>query len=328
MSRVTTDTEALKLRWGNEWKSRQARLSLNVFFHFPFTWGLKEHPMYNGRLDLRGLPLPGAKTLKRTNLSNVDLSYSDLHLWWIQGCHFTNVLLVGADLSNLRDHGNRWEHVDFSDANLSASGLGFRHSVYEGCSFHRTRFAKTVFCSPVFKNCTLRDCKSLRGVDFNASAFEHCAFDGPLDDVIFRNGFLYPADEKRFGHPAQNSMRSVDWACAQVGPVGFSGGVQLDTLILPSDQLLVRTLDLPRLLEVLKVELSSGKALAPDELKELKAMVEVLETYAHPGSSGHMPQQHYIIDFAICEESLGSESARNVYNVVHDAEVSLNQGSR
>lgn len=314
MSETSGSRAALRKRWDSEWRAVRDKFAFNLFFRLPLFRGLQDHPRHEGRIDLRGLSFHGPKTCKRTKFDLVDLSYADLTSWRFEDCQFSDVLLVQAKLSGARDDANEWKHVDFSSADLAKSFIGIRHSKYQNCNFRSTDLAKAIFSSPVFTECVFEDCRNLDGNDFNASAFFRCRFSGVLEDVMFRNGFLYPDDRKRYGPPVNNAMDHVDWSRLEIKSVGFAGGVKLDTVHLPGNQPLVRTYNLPALLAQLEHKLGQNTELSKTEQQELLDTMKVLAVYAKTG------QQHYILDFSDCADALGAESARKIYDFIRSVE--------
>jgi len=72
-------------------------------------------------------------------------------------------------------------------------------------------------------------------LDFNASSFEECEFEGPVTDVWFRGGFAsYTNEERKFGTPRKNRMLNVSFANAVLRHLTLSDDCDLSTVIMPT----------------------------------------------------------------------------------------------
>ena len=186
------------------------------------------------RLDLRGIPMPGCTKLYALRLRDYDFSGAKLDSGWIENCVFENALFEAVDLSGLADHGNRFQQCVFDKTNFRIAVLGYKGTEYEACRFARADFARTAFIRPEFNGCQFLDCK-LNGVDFNASSFVNCTFEGSLKSVWFRGGYGFPGDPDTFGPARPNKMRNVSFANAGLRDVHFSNHWDLSSIIQPRE---------------------------------------------------------------------------------------------
>lgn len=197
------------------------------FLHSPFG-GAGE------RQDFRGYSLVNQKILKNVKIVNVDFEYSDFSNLWIENCVFENVNFGNANLSDIKDHNNFFRNCSFDHVDMKFAGIGYKKSTYESCLFANVNFKKTVFCSTVFKKCKFLELK-MKNIDFNASSFEDCMFEGVLESVWFCNGYKFPNDVREYGSYAPNSMKNVSFENARLLDVMFVGGIDLSTVIPPSE---------------------------------------------------------------------------------------------
>ena len=99
-----------------------------------------------------------------------------------------------------------------------------RAPICEGASFY----------SPQFVNCKFDHAK-LNCVDFRASNFIDCFFSGKLKSIWFNKYYRFPGDEEEYGKAPVNEMLNVDFSDAILWNVMFTGGVDLSSVKLPSD---------------------------------------------------------------------------------------------
>lgn len=184
------------------------------------------------RIDLRGFKMPAPVRLINAKLIDVDLSGAQLTPLWLERSCFENVLFDHARIERFSDQGNWFERCSFRGASLAECRLGYQGSQYRHCIFERCSFHKGGAIRAEFYNCRFTDCK-LNNVDFEASSFEDCVFEGKLSDVWFRGGYPYPSYERKFGTPKMNRMLNVSFARAELDFCTFSHGCDLSTVILP-----------------------------------------------------------------------------------------------
>lgn len=185
-----------------------------------------------GRIDLRGFRMPAPVRIDVTKFVDVDFSGAELSPLWLEHCQLENVLFDLAKLDGCSDQGNRFERCRFSGTSMVNVGLGYQGSQYHDCVFEKCNFLNANGIRAEFYRCRFKDCK-LKGVDFGASAFEDCAFEGKLADVWFRGGHPYPEYERKFGTPKKNHMKGVSFGKAELEFVDFSHDCDLSTVALP-----------------------------------------------------------------------------------------------
>ncbi len=184
------------------------------------------------RIDLRGFPMPAPVRIENATLVGVDLSATELSPLWMEHCQLKNVLFDHAKLDGFSDQGNRFESCRFLGTSFVGGRLGYQGSQYHGCTFEKCKFTTAGGIRAEFYGCRFTDCK-LKGVDFEASAFEDCIFEGKLADVWFRGGYPYEGYERKFGTPKTNQMKNVSFAGAELELVAFSNDCDLTTVVLP-----------------------------------------------------------------------------------------------
>lgn len=228
-----TNRNELVGRWKLSQESRSAQK--NILERVQNTWLLSaDHSPYGlvgNRIDFRGLDFSNAK-ISSADFEGIDFSTCSFRNSWIEKSLFNNVTFGGCDLSEISDHGNRFHDCTFAQTNFNGAALGYLGSNYNKCNFERASFSKTVFVRAQFDESVFQNCK-LKGVDFDASSFESCQFIGRVEDVWFRDGYGYKADEQRFGIPRKNRMNKVSFAEAELISPTFCGQCELTTIILP-----------------------------------------------------------------------------------------------
>jgi len=163
-------------------------------------------------IDFRGLPA-NASTLSGCSFVNCDLSGAVFASAWLEDCHFDNTRLDRADLSDISDQGNSFGRCPFCNTRFVKAAIGYKGSKFLGCRLVKANFRGAVFVRAEFDDCAFSEC-GLKGVDFNASCFRNCSFEGPLNDVWFRGGFPLASDVTECGEPQTNCMRNTPLTCA------------------------------------------------------------------------------------------------------------------
>lgn len=291
----------LKSRWDETWHSRASTIRWNIRLRRTLTKGLDDFPRHDELVDLRGLHFSSPVNCTRIRASEVDMSHSYLHAWRFTKCEFVDCSFHGADISSALDRNSCWTNVDFSKACFRDSVIGLGCSRYHGCIFVDTDFRGTAFVSPVFDSCVFSAGKGMSGVDFNASSFRNCVFSGKVDDVVFRNGYILPTDEKQYGRCEPNLMDQVDFTEATLSYIAFSGGVPLDRIEIPPHQNLLLVRNLPEFLAAAKDALCKSTDFSEDEKNDIRDLFGLIECRRN--------QLHYLIDFALIEERRGPECA-------------------
>lgn len=213
----------LKKRWKKNDREKINQLIQRGGF---FTYKLSPFELLNeGYIDLRGLIVEGS-TLKNIGFDNIDFSFSSFKSAWIEKVTFSNCIFSDVDFSNFADHGNKFENCSFLDCKFDNAVIGYKGSNFLKCTFTTCSFQKTQFIRPECKSSNFFNCK-IRNVDFNASSFEDCTFEGLLDDVWFRGGFALVSHTATFGVPKKNMMKNVSFEKADLRDPTFSDDCDL-----------------------------------------------------------------------------------------------------
>ncbi len=203
----------------------------------------------DGRIDLRGLPAPIPRRLRRfeaagwfaeelgelpefrgVRLEGIDLSGAQL-----QSFRFHNSQIVGCrlDRANCRDWrlwGTKVLDSSFANANLRDSAVGTWHkdrrNVWRQVDFSGSDFRVGVSWAAVYEGCDFSAAR-LSGVKFEQCALTSCRFAGVLREVVFDGRGV--ADR-----PASPPMQDVDFADALFDQVEFMG-FDLLGAVLPRD---------------------------------------------------------------------------------------------
>ncbi|MCW1887747.1 pentapeptide repeat-containing protein [Luteolibacter flavescens] len=187
-----------------------------------------------GRLDLRGLTLPGSAQLRRIAFAPADLGASVWKGVWLERCTFHEAGFDHADLRSIAEHGNGFTGCTFARSSFRDAAIGYRGSRFESCTFEAADFRGAVFVRPEFNGCEFHGCK-LDGCDLNGSSFDRCRFTGTLRNVWFRGGFPHPDDLERYGTPRVNGMKEVSFEAACLRDASFSNACDLSSVKLPHD---------------------------------------------------------------------------------------------
>lgn len=182
----------------------------------------------NDLIDFRGYPAHRI-LVKDVVLKDIDLSHADFSNAWLESSRFENCLFEKTDFTDSSDHGDTFDHCVFEKCKFKLAVLGydgsiFRNCIFKECGFQRTNFIRTEFVNTDFVNCRLN------GVDFNASSFENCRFEGLLEDVWFRGTFPSESQIKDFGQPKINKMENVSFENADLFGLTISDGCDLSTV--------------------------------------------------------------------------------------------------
>ena len=171
--------------------------------------------------------------LSRSEIDSCDLSGATLDgLMWSRS-RFTSVDFTRASMKGFVDRANKYSNCIFVGSDLTNATLGFEGSEFDSCNFDGANFGRSSFIRPLFVGCTFAG--QFRNVDFEASSFSRCRFSGRVDGGWFRNGYQHPDLVSEFGRPPVNSMTNVDFQDAVLWGVGFSGSVDLSSVLLPRD---------------------------------------------------------------------------------------------
>lgn len=188
--------------------------------------------LVDGLIDLRGFQVQQRIFIKKVRGSRIDFSGSGLNWVWLEECRFDDVNFGMADFSETSDHANTFCRCSFIGTNFKRAALGYKGSSYAECDFEAVDFRGVVFTRAEFDRCRFVNCK-LKDIDFNASSFEDCTFEGLLQDVWFRGGFPLESDVEDFGKPRKNRMRNVSFEKAQLWGLTLSNDCDLSTIRMP-----------------------------------------------------------------------------------------------
>ena len=217
----------LKLRWG-EYNNDLIKLLSNKV---DMRTVICKFSKVNGLSDYRGIEVK--KIFIRDNFFfNIDFSFSDFSGTHFENCIFNNCIFKKTNFTNVIDGSNIFTDVLFEDCNFTEAGLGYEGSQYGNVGFVRVRFNKTFFIRPEFNNTSFKNC-ILNNIDFNASSFVDCYFEGDLYGCWFRGGFASDKDIKRYGFPKKNKMINVSFEKAKLRMVDFSHNCDLSSVIPP-----------------------------------------------------------------------------------------------
>lgn len=226
------------------------------------------------KIDLKGIVLNHSKIYNCT-FDKVDFSISIFQSSWIENCVFKNCVFLNVDFSGISDHNNTFDHCTFTNCKFQGAALGYKGSQYKNSTFEKCNFTKTLFSRAEFSNIRFIENK-LKNIDFNASSFEDCSFEGKLSDLWFRGGFANESDYNTFGFPKKNQMKNVSFADAEFQYLTFSGDCDLSTVQIKNDNKHFKFDQLDRRLNCLKAELDSF--LAKDKL-EVEILIKSYERF-------------------------------------------------
>lgn len=231
---------------------------------------------FEGKLDLRGLSLPGPTVtrsrsmsiggsrwdvehlngvprINRAALEAVDLSYAVLAGVMIEGSVFRDCRLDGANLEGAGLWGCDVSETSFATANLRDAVLGGtspKTTRYERVDFRRADLRLAIPGQADFFDCDFSDAR-LDKVEFYGCRIERCRFAGRLREVIFNASGPSPANR-------QGSLVDVDFTGASLHGVGFQG-YDLDRVRFPTDEGHLVLQDYPCTLERALAHLASRR---------------------------------------------------------------------
>ncbi|WP_158960975.1 pentapeptide repeat-containing protein [Myroides fluvii] len=191
---------------------------------------LKSVPLdlIDGKLDVRGLKLNG-NIIKKLDVQHADFSFSSFDKCWIEKSSFNNCYFEKVDFSHFSDHKNVFHSCVFKDCKFNYTALGYDGTKFSTCIFENCTFTKAIFSRPEFVDIIFKNCR-LKAIDFNASSFENCFFEGELNDVWFRGDFPLQSDYMIFGKPKKNEMKNVSFEKAYFRDLTFSDNCDLSTV--------------------------------------------------------------------------------------------------
>ncbi|MBV8325495.1 pentapeptide repeat-containing protein [Chryseobacterium sp.] len=183
---------------------------------------------YCGKIDFRGIPLD-SQTISGLKFINIDFSFSTFEHSWVEKSIFENCLFEKADFSDFSEHQDSFTDCVFKDCKFNLSAIGYDGTSFSGCIFENCKFNRTIFNRPEFVDVVFKNCK-IKNIDFSASSFENCSFEGVLQDVWFRGGYPLQSEIERFGIPKKNEMKNVSFEKAELIYPTFSNHCDLSTV--------------------------------------------------------------------------------------------------
>ena len=184
--------------------------------------------------DFSKAPLDRCRRVVGAHVESSSFDAASFEGLWVETSTFRNCTFGKANLRGLRDHGNTFTGSVFNGSRLKGATLGIKGTVFSGCQFNGVDFRGCGFVRPRFEDCRFRDC-ILDGVDFEASRFVACTFIGRLRNVWFRADYSHSELSREFGRPQGPPTLSADFSEASLWGVGFSRGLDLKGVSLPTD---------------------------------------------------------------------------------------------
>ncbi len=169
------------------------------------------------------------KILKRYHVEKGDFTGSSFHDCWIEDCVFEGAYFEKTNFTEMTDHGNVFNDCDFIGCKFNNAVLGYKGTKFINCRFTNCNFTRTLFIRGEFVGAVFINCK-MKGIDFNASSFEECIFEGELNDCWFRGGFSTQLEMKKFGIPKVNKMENVSLEKVDLIDLTFSNNCDLSTV--------------------------------------------------------------------------------------------------
>jgi uncharacterized protein YjbI with pentapeptide repeats len=207
-------------------------------------------PIYEGRLDLRGLPAPIPTRLRRfqsqgwsvevlddllvlrdAKIEGVDFSGARLPSVRFFSSVIANCRFQGANCQDWRLWATTVQDTDFDRASLRGAAVGTWHegkrNSWYRVNFSRADFRVGVCLEAIFSECDFADAKIV-SVDFSQCSFTTCRFAGIIRNVLFDGRDLSPE------RPQSTQMSKVDFRSALFDNVDFRG-FDLKDVRLPDD---------------------------------------------------------------------------------------------
>lgn len=224
-------TKDLVARWQNTAENDRASERIFNICKYGGVLSMEQTPF--GRLDsdlidFRGYPAHSI-VLNSVTVKDVDLSYADFSNSWMEANRFENCFFDKTDFTDSSDHANTFDQCVFLKCKFRLAVLGYNGSRFRNCIFKECGFQKTIFIRAEFVDTDFFNCR-LNGVDFNASSFENCKFEGILENVWFRGTFPSELQLREFGQPKSNKMENVSFENADLRDLTFSNGCDLSTV--------------------------------------------------------------------------------------------------
>lgn len=218
---------------------------------------------YNGRLDLRGVPLTeidkqnqnGASlSIKQVKFNSIDFSFGNISDVRMTKVSFENCLFEETKAKRLDIVATDFINCIFKKSDLSNSYLNQNFKSNSGSftnvQFIRSNLSKCGFSFPLISDCEFIDCR-ISETNFDGSLFENCLFKGKIESAWFR-GFPENVHKSvmeiiigRTKDNRKNAMVNVDFSNCILDDVIFENELDLTSCLFPVDDIyiIVKRLD-------------------------------------------------------------------------------------
>ncbi len=189
-------------------------------------------------------------------------------------CRFRDCLFNQSDLYISGFKGCSFENVRFLDCWIENAGLGLASDMNRG-SFNNVEFVGGTFSRAYFQDPRIENCKflcNISKVDFHASQFNNCVFEGILHEVSFWGRYKpVPSDKSFKGRQIpENCMTNVDFSKATFKKVRFGDCIDLSHSHLPKKGGVFLVKDAAKVFHEVSAEIER-KWTGPDKLKAINA---------------------------------------------------------
>lgn len=188
-------------------------------------------PTEAGLADFRGAPVAALRQLADASLAEADFSGADFSKMQLRAMRFTNCRFDAANFTSTSEHGSVFDGCSFVRTDWRAGHIGAEHSQFRRSVFDSPKLAKTNFYNARFEQC--RFAGAWKGVDFNASGFWGCRFEGRYDDIMVRGDYLFASERARRGKPRDSGLHDVSFADADLHWIGLAGGCVVERVEMP-----------------------------------------------------------------------------------------------
>lgn len=249
----------------------------------------------DGRVDLRGLPMPIPRRLRRfeaagwfaeelgalvqlrgVRLERLDLSGAQLQSLRFRDSEIVDCIFAGADCRDWRLWGTEVSDCGFRTAVLHEAAVGTWHegrrNAWRRVDFSGADFRVAVSWMAVYEDCDFSAAR-LEKVKFEQCALTRCRFAGKLSEVVFDGRNLT-------SRPAPPPMDMVDFSDATFRQVDFMG-FDLDGITLPRDPG-IRLLRRARCVALRGVEMLDG-----DDRRDARMLRAMLENQLRGPGTEH-----------------------------------------
>ncbi|SHM02948.1 pentapeptide repeat-containing protein [Myroides odoratimimus] len=258
-----------------------------------------------GKLDLRGLDLK-TKTIRKLKVCDADFSFSMFNDCWVEKSLFERCYFEKVDFSSFSDHGNIFKECVFKNCKFNGAVVGYDGTKFLECEFIQCNFPKAIFIRPEFVGVFFKNSR-IKGLDFNASSFEECDFEGQLNDIWFRGGFPLKSDDKEFGSPKKNEMKNVSFVNAELHDLTFSDHCKLLNVKINTSGKYYKFDRWSERLLLMKESISNWNV---EEQREIEIFINVYSVHAQN-------QEWYILNIEDVEREYGKEIAYKIVSFLN-----------